>query len=170
MFSLNDFLDFNPINNYYKSRVFPCANGKILDITFKFKTGSNMRLIFDCLYAPRKKRRLLNHLALICGHNLCRPFTIDYYIDFIFLFFFFIILLFLFFYFSFKFSDFISWNFVTLFSYILLIWKIQRFFLKFMSVTWKHYLEDHIWNTTNKDNKILVQKMWRWRKMTFKNW
>jgi hypothetical protein len=57
MFSLNDFLDFDPINTYYyKSRVFSCMNGMILDITFKFMAGFNMRLIFDCFYTPRKKR------------------------------------------------------------------------------------------------------------------
>jgi hypothetical protein len=134
MFSLNNFLDFNPINNYFKSRVFPCANGTILDITFKFRTGPNMRLIFDCLYASRKKRQLFNHLNLICEQNLRRTFNIDHYIDFFFLFFSFTIFFFLFFYSSFKFFDFISWNFVTLFCYILLIWEIWRFFLKFMCI------------------------------------
>jgi hypothetical protein len=56
MFSLIDFLDFNPINNHYKSRVLSCTNGTIQDITFKFRTEPNMRLIFDSFYAPRKKR------------------------------------------------------------------------------------------------------------------
>jgi hypothetical protein len=70
MFSLNDFLDFNPINNYFKSRVLSCTNGTIQDIIFKFRTGLNMRLIFDCFYTPRKKSRLFNHLDLMCGPNL----------------------------------------------------------------------------------------------------
>jgi hypothetical protein len=61
MFSLIDFLDFNPINNHHKSRVFFCTNGTIQDIIFKFRTRTNMRLIFDSFYAPRKKRRLFNH-------------------------------------------------------------------------------------------------------------
>jgi hypothetical protein len=56
MFSITDFLDFNPIINYfYKPRVLSYANGMILDITFKFIIGHSMRLIFDCFYAPRKK-------------------------------------------------------------------------------------------------------------------
>jgi hypothetical protein len=56
IFSLNGFLDFNPINNYFKSRVFSCTNGTIQDITFKFRTRSNMQLIFGYFYAPRKKQ------------------------------------------------------------------------------------------------------------------
>jgi hypothetical protein len=57
MFSLNDFLDFDPIKNYFvKSCVFFCTNGTILNITFKFMARHNMRLIFDYFYAPRKKR------------------------------------------------------------------------------------------------------------------
>jgi hypothetical protein len=42
MFSLNDFLDFNPINNYFKSHVLSYTNGAIQDITFKFRTRPNM--------------------------------------------------------------------------------------------------------------------------------
>jgi hypothetical protein len=42
MFNLNNFLDFNPINKYFKSRVLSCTNGTIQDITFKFRTGPNM--------------------------------------------------------------------------------------------------------------------------------
>jgi hypothetical protein len=72
IFSLNNFLDFNPINNYFKSCVFSYLNGTIQDIIFKFRTGPNMRLIFDCFYPPRKKHRLFNHLDLICGQNLRR--------------------------------------------------------------------------------------------------
>jgi hypothetical protein len=33
MFSLNDFLDFNPINNYFKSCVSLCVNRTISNIT-----------------------------------------------------------------------------------------------------------------------------------------
>jgi hypothetical protein len=44
-FSLIGFLDFDPIKNYYcKSRVLFCANGTILDITFKFLAELNMHL------------------------------------------------------------------------------------------------------------------------------
>jgi hypothetical protein len=53
--SLNNFLDFNTIKFHYKSHVFPCINGTILDITFKFMVGFNMQLIYDCFYVPRKK-------------------------------------------------------------------------------------------------------------------
>jgi hypothetical protein len=57
IFSLNDFLDFDPIKIYYcKSRVLSCVNGTILEITFKFMVGLNMQLIFDCFYASRKKQ------------------------------------------------------------------------------------------------------------------
>jgi hypothetical protein len=67
-FSLTSFLDFDPNKNYYyKSRVFSCANGTILDITFKFLAGHNMRLIFDCFYTPRKKQRLFKFSDLMCG-------------------------------------------------------------------------------------------------------
>jgi hypothetical protein len=55
-FNLTDFLDFNPIKSYSKLRVLSCTNGTIQDITFKFKTGPNMRLIFDCFHALKKKR------------------------------------------------------------------------------------------------------------------
>jgi hypothetical protein len=56
-FSLIDFLNFDLIKNYYyKSYVLFCANGMILDITFKFLAEYNMQLIFDCFYASRKKR------------------------------------------------------------------------------------------------------------------
>jgi hypothetical protein len=73
MFSLNDFLDFDPINiYYYKSRVLSCMDGTILNITFKFMARHNMQLIFDCFYALRKKRQLFSYLELICGQNLCR--------------------------------------------------------------------------------------------------
>jgi hypothetical protein len=55
-FSLTGFLDFDPIKNYsYKSCILSYANGMILDITFKFMAGHNMRLIYDCFYALRKK-------------------------------------------------------------------------------------------------------------------
>jgi hypothetical protein len=56
MFSLTDFLDFDPIKSYYKSRVLSCTNGKIQDITFKFIVELNMRLIFGYFYASRKKK------------------------------------------------------------------------------------------------------------------
>jgi hypothetical protein len=56
IFSLNDFLDFDTIKNYYyKSRVLSCKNGTISDITFKFMAGHNMRLMFAYFYTPRKK-------------------------------------------------------------------------------------------------------------------
>jgi hypothetical protein len=100
MFSLNDFLDFNPINNYFKSRILSCTNGTIQDITFKFRTGLNMRLIFDCFYTPRKKRRLFNYLDFMCEPNLLRTFNIEFYIDFNFLFLFLFFLLQFFFSFS----------------------------------------------------------------------
>jgi hypothetical protein len=68
MFSLTDFLEFDPIKNYYyKSCVLSCTNGTISDITFKFMAGHNIRLIFDYFYAPRKKRQLLKYLDLMCG-------------------------------------------------------------------------------------------------------
>jgi hypothetical protein len=136
MFNLNGFLDFNPINNYHKSRVLSCMNGTILDITFKFKTGPNMRLIFDSFYAPRKKRRLVfNRLDVICDHNLLRTFNIEFYIDFVLLFFCFIFSYFFFFSFFQNFV-YISWKFVTLSCYIFLIWEIWRFFLMFMCIVW----------------------------------
>jgi hypothetical protein len=56
MFSLNNFLDFDLNNIYYrKLRVISCMDGTILDITFKFMTRPNMRLIYSSFYAPRKK-------------------------------------------------------------------------------------------------------------------
>jgi hypothetical protein len=43
IFSLNEILDFDPINNYYfKSHVYSCMNGTIRDITFKFMAGLNI--------------------------------------------------------------------------------------------------------------------------------
>jgi hypothetical protein len=105
MFSLNNYLEFDIIINYNKLHVLSCVNGTILDITFKFMTGHNMRLIFDCFYAPRKKRRLLNYLNLMCEQNLFKTFNIKYYINFLFLFFYFTIFFFflsIFFYFFFK--------------------------------------------------------------------
>jgi hypothetical protein len=43
MFSLTEFLEFDPIKNYlYKSRVLSCINRIIMDITFKFMAGHNM--------------------------------------------------------------------------------------------------------------------------------
>jgi hypothetical protein len=54
--SLNGNLDFNPINFYFKSRVLSYTNGTIQDITFKFRTRLNTRLIYFRYYAPRKKR------------------------------------------------------------------------------------------------------------------
>jgi hypothetical protein len=100
-FSLTGFLDFNPITNYfYKSRVFSCVNGMILDITFKFLAGHNMRLTFDYFYAPRKKKhRPFNLSYLMWELNLHDIHNIEYYIDFLFSFFFFTILFFSFFYF-----------------------------------------------------------------------
>jgi hypothetical protein len=103
MFSLIDVLDFNPINNHHKSRAFSCTNGTIQDITFKFRTRINMRLIFDSFYAPRKKRRLFNRLALMCDLNLLQLFNLEFYIDFISLFFFLIFAYFFSFFFSSKF-------------------------------------------------------------------
>jgi hypothetical protein len=41
-FSLNNFLNFDPIKNYFKSHIFPCMNGTILNITFKFTAELNM--------------------------------------------------------------------------------------------------------------------------------
>jgi hypothetical protein len=71
MFNITNFLDFDPNTNYfYKSRVLSCANGTILDITFKFRAGLNMRFIFNCFYAPRKKRRLSKYLSLMCRQDL----------------------------------------------------------------------------------------------------
>jgi hypothetical protein len=118
MFSLIDFLDFNPINNHYKSRVLSCTNRTIQDITFKFRTGPNMRLIFDSFYAPRKKCRLFNHWnSIMCGQYLFQIFHIEFYIDFLFSFTFFC-----FFPFSlFQNFVYISWKFVTLFCYVFLI-------------------------------------------------
>jgi hypothetical protein len=136
MFSLNDFLDFNPINNQLKSRVLSCTNRTIQDITFKFKIGPNMQLIFDSFYAPRKKRRLFNRLALICDINLLRTFNIEFYIEFDFLFFFFIFSYFFFFSFSKNFV-YIFWKFVTLSYYVFLIWEIWRFLLMFMCIVWE---------------------------------
>jgi hypothetical protein len=108
MFSLINFLEFDPIKNYlYKSRVLFYANRKILDITFKFMAGHNMRLIFDCFYAPKKKRRLSKYLELMCRQDSPVTIRIEHlYIDFLFSFIFsfvFKILVFLFFYFSFIF-------------------------------------------------------------------
>jgi hypothetical protein len=137
MFSLTDFLDFNPINNHHKSRVFSCTNGTIQDITFKFMARYNIQLIFDCFYAPRKKRRLIKHLIPMCEQSLRGIYNIEFYIDFLFSFSFLQIFSF-FFFFSFKiFCDkfiIISWNFVTLFCYVLLIWEIWRFFLNLVCI------------------------------------
>jgi hypothetical protein len=137
-FSLTGFLDFDPIKNYYcKSRVLSCANGTILDITFKFLAGFNMRLIFDCFYASRKKKkqRLPEILDLMCGQNLQNTNNIETYIDFLFSFYLLIILLFLFFYFFANFVI-ISWNFVTLYCYVLLIQEIWRFLLDLVGFQW----------------------------------
>jgi hypothetical protein len=124
-FNLTDFLDFNPIKSYSKLRVLSCTNGTIQDITFKFKTGPNMRLIFDSFYAPRKKCRLFNHRnSIMCGQYLFQTFNIEHYIDFFFLPFSFKIFGFLFFYFSFKNFVVFSWNFVNFDCYVLLIWEI----------------------------------------------
>jgi hypothetical protein len=131
MFSSISFLDFNPINNHHKSRVLSCTNEIIQNITFKFRTGPNMRLIFDSFYAPRKKRRLSDYLELMCGQNLRRTFNIEHFIDLFSFSFFFIkfSFFFFFFYYFLKIFTFISWNFVALWCYILLIWKIWGFFL-----------------------------------------
>jgi hypothetical protein len=136
IFSLNEFLDFNPINLYSKSRVLSRTNGTIQDITFKFRTRLNTRLIYICYYTSRKKRRLFNHLALMCNPNLLRTFNIEFYIDFDFLFFF---LIFSYFFFFSFFQNFvyISWKFVTLYCYVFLIWEIWRFFLMFMCIMWR---------------------------------
>jgi hypothetical protein len=133
IFSLNEFLDFNPINLYFKLRVLSYTNGTIQDITFKFRTRINMRLIYVCYYTPRKKRRLFNHSNLMCDLNLLRTFNIEFYIDFDFLFFF---LIFSYFFFFSFFQNFvyISWKFVTLYCYALLNWKIWRFLLMFMCI------------------------------------
>jgi hypothetical protein len=131
MFSLNDFMEFNPIKNYFnKSRVLSCTNEKILDITFKFMAEHNMRLIFGYFYAPRKKRRLLKHLDLMCGQDLPVPLNIEFtYIDFLFSFIFSFLFnssFFLFVYFSLYIYNFVitSWNLVILFSYVSIIWKV----------------------------------------------
>jgi hypothetical protein len=131
MFSLTDFLEFDPIKNYYhKSCVLSCTNGTILDITFRFTVGHNMRLIFDYFYAPRKKRRLLKHLDLMCGQDSTVPINIEFrYIDFLFSFIFsfsFKILVFLFFYFFSYFYNFVivSWNLVIFFRYVSNLWKV----------------------------------------------
>jgi hypothetical protein len=133
MFSLNNFLDFNPIKIYYdKSRVLSCTNRTILDITFKFMTRHSMRLIFDCFYAPRKKRRLSKYLELMYGQSL--PVTVYIeclYIDFLFSFIFFLffeILVFLFFYFFFfYYFVIISWNLVIFYCYVLIMWEVWGF-------------------------------------------
>jgi hypothetical protein len=132
MFSLTDFLEFDPIKNfYYKSRVLSCTNGTISDITFKFTAGLNMRLIFDCFYAPRKKWRLPKHSELMCGPRLSVTINIEFiYIDFLFsfsfFFFFSISFFFYFFFYSYNFVR-ISWNLVILFSYVSIIWKVWGF-------------------------------------------
>jgi hypothetical protein len=124
MFSLTDFLDFDPIKNYfYKLYVLSCMNGTILDITFKFMAGLNMQLIFGYFYAPRKKRQLFTYFDLMCGQDLPVSYNIELsYIDFSFSFifsFFFTILNFLFFYFfSFYHFILISWDLGFFFYYI----------------------------------------------------
>jgi hypothetical protein len=133
MFSLNNFLDFDLINTYYyRLCVFSCVNRTILDITFKFIVGLNMRLIFDYFYASRKKQQLFNHFDLIYGQGLLVTFNIErFYIDFFFLFFFFFIIFFFFsfyFFFSFKIFVLISWNLVFIFCYISIIWEVWEFF------------------------------------------
>jgi hypothetical protein len=55
MFSLTNFLDFDPITIFFMSHIYPCINEIILNITFKFTAEFNMKLIFNCFYAPRKK-------------------------------------------------------------------------------------------------------------------
>jgi hypothetical protein len=114
MFNLTDFLDFDPIKNYfYKSRVLSYANGMILDITFKFMAGNNMQLIFDCFYAPRKKQQLFKYLDLMC--KLGSPVIIyieHLYIDFLFFFIFSFFFKILFYFFIFSFS------FITLFQFL----------------------------------------------------
>jgi hypothetical protein len=128
MFSIADFLDFDPNKNYfYKSRILFCTNGTILDITFKFMAGHNVWLIFDCFYASRKKRHLSKYLNLMCKQSLHITIQIELlYIDSLFSFnfsFFLNILFFLFFYFFFYFYNFviISWIFVILFRYASII-------------------------------------------------
>jgi hypothetical protein len=116
-------LNFNLINLYFKSHVLSRTNGIIQDITFKFRTRLNTQLIYVYYYAPRKKRWLFNHPALMCDPNLLRTFNIEFYIDFDFLFLF---LIFSYFFFFSFFPNFvyISWKFVTLYCYALLIWEI----------------------------------------------
>jgi hypothetical protein len=124
-FSLNKFLDFNPINNYFKLYVSSCMNRTILIITFKFIARLNRRFIYICYYTPRKKQWLFNHFVVMCRQGLLTSFNIKtFYIDFLFLFLFF----FLFFFFRlFKLLDNISWNFVLFFCYISIIWKVWEF-------------------------------------------
>jgi hypothetical protein len=55
-FNLSNFLEFNLIKNYFKSHVSLYTNRtSIVDITFKFNVGHDIRLIYDCFYVPRKK-------------------------------------------------------------------------------------------------------------------
>jgi hypothetical protein len=115
MFSLIDFLDFNPINNHYKSHV-QIGLYKILPL------NSRQDPTFDSFYAPRKKRRLFNQWnSIMCGQYSFRTFNIEHYINFFFLTFSFKIFGFLFFYFSFKNFVVFSWNFVIFNCYVLLI-------------------------------------------------
>jgi hypothetical protein len=43
--SLYNILNFNTIKTYFKSYIFFCTNGTILNITFKFSTELNMQFI-----------------------------------------------------------------------------------------------------------------------------
>jgi hypothetical protein len=62
-------------------------------------------------------------------------YNIEIYIDFLFSFYLFTILSFFFFYFFENFVI-ISWNFATLYCYVLLIWEIWRFLLYLVSFQW----------------------------------
>jgi hypothetical protein len=106
MFSITNFLDFDPIKNYfYKSRVLSCANETILDITFKFMAGHNIQLMFDCFYAPRKKQQLFKYLDLMCRQGSPVTIQIELFIyRFTFFFYFFFFLKHFIFFFSFIFS------------------------------------------------------------------
>jgi hypothetical protein len=124
--SLNDFLDFDSIKIYFKSRVFPYTNRMILDITFKFMAGFNMQLIFDYFYVSRKKQWLITYLKnMMCRLDMLYTINIEtFYIDFLF---FYSFSFFKFFFFTIFFYVLFSWNFVLSFLYITFSWKVWGF-------------------------------------------
>jgi hypothetical protein len=125
-FSLNNFLNFDPIKKYFKSHVFSCINGMILDITFKFTAKFNMWFIYDCFYILKEKQWLYNTFSIMICESKFSLNIKTFYIEFSFYFIFSNLFLFIF-PFPFSFSLLFFWNLNFPFLYIIINWKIQGF-------------------------------------------